>query len=101
MVTAKFLGFKRGDFVDTGAFPGVVVAYVDTYQPVVEVWGMERGLISVYAKNLRRISFGEFQESVRLHEPGTTLIEGITKAAKEAIRTAERLASAEAICRSA
>ena len=48
MQTAKALGFKKGDFVHTGTFPGIVIGDVDTATPRCEVFGLEHEIGSAY-----------------------------------------------------
>lgn len=60
MQTAKKLGFKKGDFVYTGAFPAIIISDAHTSTPCCEVWGFEQEMGSVYASDLRAISAGEF-----------------------------------------
>lgn len=60
MKTGKALGFKKGDFVITPVFPGVIVSNVHTIAPVCEVWGIEHESGSVYAHDLVKITGEEF-----------------------------------------
>lgn len=60
MKTAKALGFVKGDFVWTGAFPGILVSDVHTSTPVAEVWGFDHESGSVYAHDLRKLTKAEF-----------------------------------------
>lgn len=60
MVTGKRRGFKVGDFVHTGAFPGIIIADVGTYAPCCEVWGFEHEMGSAYATDLVKLSYQEF-----------------------------------------
>lgn len=62
MKTGKALGFKKGDFVYTGAFPGIIISDVQTFAPCCEVWGIEHEMGSAYATDLRRLSFAQFVE---------------------------------------
>lgn len=59
-MTGKSLGFKKGDVVFTGAFPGVIISDVHTSTPVCEVWGFEHESGSVYAQELKRIDGDQF-----------------------------------------
>lgn len=59
-ITAKKLGFKKGDFVFTGAFPGIVVGNVNSYAPLIEVWGFEHETGSAYTSDLRLLSGDDF-----------------------------------------
>ncbi len=58
--TGKSLGFKKGDFVFTGAFPGIIVSDVNTTAPCCEVWGWEHETGSAYASDLRKLSYPEW-----------------------------------------
>lgn len=80
MDTAKKLGFKKGDFVYTGAFPGVVVQFVNTTTPLCEVWGFEHEAGSVYAKDLKKLTKAEFLALAA--QNGHTVLEPFTKEAK-------------------
>jgi len=59
-VTGKSKGLKKGDFVFTGAFPGIIVSDVHTFAPCCEVWGFEHESGSCYATDLRKITKEEF-----------------------------------------
>lgn len=61
MQTAKKLGFKKGDFVHTGAFPGIVIGDVHTAAPTCEVWGFEHEMGSAYAEDLTLMTWEDFQ----------------------------------------
>ena len=83
MQTAKKLGFKKGDFVHTGAFPGIVIGQVNTATPMCEVWGVEHEMGSAYAEDLTRMTWDEFQAVAgRFGFDGTAY----SAAAKEAIK---------------
>ena len=86
MSTGKSLGFKKGDFVFTGAFPGIIISDVHTFAPCCEVWGIEQEMGSAYATDLRHISFGEFlqQCAVLGHNPITAYSEVSKKAITDA-----------------
>ncbi len=85
METAKKLGFKKGDFVHTGAFPGIVIGDVHTAAPTCEVWGFEHEMGSAYAEDLTPMTWGEFQAVAnRYGFDGTAYAE----AAKDAIKQA-------------
>jgi hypothetical protein len=60
MKTGKALGLKKGDFVFTGAFPGIIIGEVHTRTPLCEVWGLEHESGSVYASELRKLRKEEF-----------------------------------------
>ena len=62
MLTAKKLGFKKGDFVHTGTFPGIVIGDVDTATPRCEVWGVEHEMGSAYAEDLTLMTWEDFQK---------------------------------------
>lgn len=61
MKTAKALGFKKGDFVHTGSFPGIIVGDVHTRTPTCEVWGFEHETGSAYAEDLTLLNWEDFQ----------------------------------------
>jgi hypothetical protein len=67
MLTGKKLGFKKGDFVFTGAFPGIIISNVNTSTPCCEVWGIEQEMGSAYASEMRKLSPVEFAEMVKAH----------------------------------
>ncbi len=86
METAKKLGFKKGDFVHTGAFPGIVIGDVHTRTPTCEVWGFEQEMGSAYAEDMALLSWPEFKAlAERYGFDGTAHSE----AAKEAIKQAQ------------
>ena len=61
MKTAKALGFKKGDLVVTRmGFPGVIIQDVNRATPLLEVWGLEQEMGSVYAEELRAIDRERF-----------------------------------------
>lgn len=59
-ISGKTLGLKKGDFVHTGAFPGIVIGNANSYAPVLEVWGLAHEIGSAYAHELIKISRDEF-----------------------------------------
>lgn len=61
METAKKLGFKKGDFVHTGSFPGIIIGDVHTRTPTCEVWGFEHEMGSAYAGDLTLLSWPDFK----------------------------------------
>ena len=65
MQTGKKLGFKKGDFVHTGAFPGIVIGDVHTATPLCEVWGFEHEMGSAYAADLTPMTWENFQGVAR------------------------------------
>ena len=60
-MSAKTMGFKKGDFVFTGAFPGIIIGDVHTNTPTCEVWGFEHESGSVYASDLKKLTAEEFK----------------------------------------
>lgn len=62
-MTAKALGFKKGDFVFTGVFPGIIISDVHTSTPCCEVWGVEHEMGSAYATDLKKLTKAEFLAS--------------------------------------
>lgn len=86
METAKRLGFRKGEFVHTGAFPGIIIGDVHTRTPTCEVWGFEHEMGSAYAEDLTLLSWPEFKTLAdRYGFDGTAYSE----AAKEAITQAQ------------
>ena len=83
IATGKSLGFKKGEFVWTGAFPGIIISDVRTYAPCCEVWGFEHEMGSAYATDLRKISFDEFKAQAQGFD-GSAYSEVSKKAIKEA-----------------
>ena len=59
-ITGKSKGLKKGDFVHTGAFPGIIISDVHTFAPCCEVWGFEHEMGSAYASDIVKISKDEF-----------------------------------------
>lgn len=62
---AKDMGYKKGDFIWTGAFPGILISDLHTMTPMCEVWGFEQEMGSVYAKDLKRMSKDEFLQAAQ------------------------------------
>lgn len=92
MQTAKELGFKKGDFVHTGSFPGIVIADAHTRTPLCEVWGFEHESGSAYAEDLVLLNWPTFKSlAQRYGFDGTAYSE----AAKEVIKRAQERAFAE------
>lgn len=86
METAKRLGFRKGEFVHTGAFPGIIIGDVHRRTPLCEVWGFEHEMGSAYAEDLALLSWPEFRTlAERYGFDGTAYSE----AAKEAIKQAQ------------
>jgi hypothetical protein len=84
MKTAKALGFKKGDFVFTGAFPGIVISDVNSATPCCEVWGFEHESGSAYAQDLAHLTKGEFIAACRAQ--GHTELAPFSDVAKEALK---------------
>lgn len=89
METGKALGFKKGDFVHTGFFPGIIVSDVHTFAPCCEVWGVEHEIGSSYAKDLRKLSYLEWLYAAKQNGFNGT---AYTKAAKDALKAQAVLA---------
>lgn len=90
MKTGKALGFKKGDFVHTGAFPGIIISDVQTFAPCCEVWGLEHEMGSAYAEDMTLLTWENFQElAKRFGFEGTA----DSKTAQEAIAKAKAAAS--------
>lgn len=96
MTSAKKLGFKKGDFIHTGLFPGIIIGDAHTSTPLCEVWGIECEIGSAYATDLKHISFNDFQVMVRHYNPGMLDIGGsaYSEISKKAIQEAEIKATA-------
>jgi hypothetical protein len=60
MITGKSKGLVKGDFVFTGAFPGIIISDVHTYAPCCEVFGFEQECGSAYAKDMRKLTKEDF-----------------------------------------
>ena len=94
MQTAKALGFKKGDFVHTGSFPGIVIGDAHTRTPTCEVWGFEQELGSAYADDLVLLNWPSFKSlAERYGFDGTAHSE----VAKEAIKQAKARTSAQEV----
>lgn len=89
MKTAKALGFAKGDFVFTGAFPGIIISDAHTATPCCEVWGFEQEMGSCYAYDLRKLSYPEFVQAVK--DQGYDKIEPYSKVSKTVIACAEEI----------
>ncbi len=87
MQTAKALGFKKGDFVHTGLFPGILIGDVHTTTPLCEVWGLEHECGSAYANELRKLTYDEFVRV--LHTVPSRMESATTAEAKKAIKAQE------------
>ena len=85
MKTAKELGFKKGDFVHTGAFPGIVIGDAHTKTPTCEVWGFEHETGSAYAEDLTLLSWADFETLAKSYGFDG---EAYSEVAKEAIKRA-------------
>ncbi len=92
MNTGKKLGFKKGDFVHTGAFPGIIISDVHTFAPVCEVWGYEHESGSAYADDLVLLNWPTFESLAKRYG-----FDGSAYAAtaKEAIKNAQDRAAAQ------
>lgn len=86
MQTGKSLGFKKGDFVFTGAFAGIIISDVHTYAPCCEVWGFAHEMGSAYATDLRHISYEGFKATAREYDGSA-----YSAVSKKAIKEAEAL----------
>ena len=94
MQTAKALGFKKGDFVHTGSFPGIVIGDAHTRTPTCEVWGLEHEMGSAYADDLVLLNWPTFKSlAERYGFDGTAYSE----VAKEAIKSAKARTSAQEV----
>ena len=92
MNTAKRLGFKKGDFVHTGAFPGIVIGDTNTGAPTCEVWGHEHEMGSAYADDLVLLNWPTFVSLAKRYGfDGSTF----SAVAKEAVRHAQDRARAQ------
>jgi hypothetical protein len=88
-VTGKNRGFVKGDFVFTGAFPGIIVSDVHTFAPVCEVWGFEHESGSAYAKDLVKLSFVQFKEQIEQDGKTIATLNPYSEVAKAALRNAQ------------
>lgn len=86
MKTGKALGFKKGDFVHTGAFPGIIISDVQTFAPCCEVWGFEHEMGSAYAEDMTLLTWENFQELAKRYGFDGT---AGSKTAREAIAQAK------------
>ena len=86
MKTGKALGFKKGDFVHTGAFPGIIISDVQTFAPCCEVWGFEHEMGSAYAEDLTPLTWEGFQQVAKRYGFDGT---ADSKVAQEAIAQAK------------
>jgi len=85
--TGKSLGFKKGDFVFTGAFPGIIISDVHTFAPCCEVWGIEHEGGSAYATDLQKLTYQEFTYMIK--QQGYTELSPFSDVSRQAIREAE------------
>lgn len=71
MITGKKRGLAVGDFVHTGAFPGVIISDVGTYAPCCEVFGFEQECGSAYAADMTKLTPAQFLEQAAMngHKP--------------------------------
>jgi hypothetical protein len=86
-MNAKARGFKKGDLVFTGAFPGVLISDVHTLTPVCEVWGIEHESGSVYASDLKRLDPAQFMEALKILGHAAP-VEAYSKVAAQALAAA-------------
>ena len=85
--TGVRLGFKKGDFVFTGAFPAIIMSDVRTFAPCCEVWGVEHEGGSVLATDLKKITKEQFLDMAQ--RQGHTLpLAPFSKEGKEALKDA-------------
>ena len=94
MKTAKALGFKKGDFVHTGSFPGIVIGDANTRTPTCEVWGFEHEMGSAYADDLVLLNWPTFQSLAKRYGFDET---AYSEVAKEAIKQAKARTSAQEV----
>jgi hypothetical protein len=85
MSTGKSLGFKKGDFVHTGAFPAIIISDVHTFAPCCEVWGIEHEMGSAYATDLKKLTFAEFIEMARPYGYNGQAFSDVARAAIRAV----------------
>ena len=88
MITGKAKGLQKGDFVWTGAFPGIIISDVHTYAPCCEVWGFEQEMGSAYAADMHKLTFAEFK--LMCESQGYKTLEPCSKVAKKAISDARK-----------
>ena len=94
MQTAKALGFKKGDFVHTGAFPGIVIGDAHTRTPTCEVWGMEHEAGSAYADDLVLLNWPTFKSLAKRYGFDGA---AYSEVAKEAIKQAKARTAAQEV----
>lgn len=84
--TGKRLGFVKGDFVYTGAFPGIIISDVHTTTPCCEVWGFEQEIGSAYATDMRKVSYKLFLNLCKFegHDPNN--LKARSELAREVLR---------------
>ena len=87
MITGKSRGFKKGDFVFTGAFPGIIISDVHTFAPCCEVWGFEHEGGSAYATDLSKLTYDEFISMTKAQ--GYDQLDPFSDVSKQAIREAQ------------
>jgi hypothetical protein len=88
-VTGKSRGFQKGDFVHTGAFPGIIISDVHTFAPCCEVWGFEHEGGSAYAKDLTKLTFEEFKLQIEAEGHKIETLNPFSDVSKKAIRKAQ------------
>jgi len=84
MSTGKARGFAKGDFVWTGAFPGIIISDVHTFAPCCEVWGFEHEMGSAYAEDLIKMEPLKWAEAARKYGFDGTAYAKESKAAIQA-----------------
>ena len=94
MLTGKARGFKVGDFVHTGMFPGIIVSDVNTTTPTCEVWGFDHETGSAWAEEIIPLSWTEFSGLARRFGFDGT---AYSKAAQKAINDAQQQSISEAL----
>lgn len=82
-MTGKARGFKKGDFVFTGMFPGIIISDVQTFAPCCEVWGFEHEMGSAYADDLVPLTKEAFIELAKQYQFDGT---AFSKVAQDALK---------------
>ena len=104
METARRLGFRKGEFVHTGAFPGIIIGAVNTATPLCEVWGLDHEMGSAYAKDLTLLPWPQFESNALacyivtpVTPPQPPVIRFVTYACKEIDGTAGLWRTSQAV----
>ena len=87
-MTGKARGFMKGDFVNTGAFPAIIMSDVNTSAPCCEVWGTEHEMGSAYADDLIKLTAEEFFQQCQQLGYDATKLNPHSKEAKARLKTA-------------